>query len=125
MPSPRAILLAGLLLPGTAAAQSMSSAGALGDNLLTVVPLSLMGILGLPSVVAYFLIGRWRLGRWPRWLGALLPLLASPVLGLMGVFMALDGARALVTVGMPIFGELALILVMTAIAKRLQKRAQA
>ncbi|MFT5679686.1 MAG: hypothetical protein ACI8RZ_000591 [Myxococcota bacterium] len=125
-PPSRAALLIGLLiLPGSAAAQSISSSGALGDNLLAIVPLVLMGVLGLPAIVAYFILGRIRLSRWPSAWGAILPLLAAPVLGLTGVFMALDMAPMPVYFGIPILGEMALVWVMIAIARWRQGRAQA
>lgn len=122
----RATLLIGLLaLPGVAAAQSISSSGALGDNLLTVVPLFLMAVLGLPSSVAYFLLGRVRLGRWPSAWGAILPMLAAPVLGITGFFMALDMAPTVVALGIPIVGELVLVWTMIAIARWRQRAAAA
>ena len=114
-----AVGMAGLVVPGTALAQSLTSSGALGAGMFTIVPLVLGLILGLPSAAIYLIAGRLLLGRWPRWWAALLPVLVGPPLSLWALLATLDSVS-----GSPLpfalagLAEVALIGVMLALGGR-------
>jgi len=104
-----------LLLPTTAAAQSISSSGALGENFLLVVLAFPAVVLGLPSVLVYAIASRVFVGRWARW-SLPIPLLASMPLGLWGFMMMLDSAMFFGVV-LPILAELGLITVLVVVGR--------